>query len=91
MADPVEHKNVAGAAFHVRDCYVWAEIYYLDSPTDYREYLPRGSGFGNLVMLDSSQASSDLKTRAFPVLANCVALSLVLLAEYLVYIVADGF
>jgi len=25
---------------HVGDCYVWSEIYYLDSPTDYRECLP---------------------------------------------------
>jgi hypothetical protein len=91
MADPVEHKKVACTAFHVRDCYVWAEIYYLDSPTDYREYLPRGSGFGDLVMLDCSPASPDSKARAFPVLATCVVLSLVLLAEFFVYMVADGF
>ena len=24
---------------NVSDCHVWAEIYYLDSPTDYREYI----------------------------------------------------
>jgi hypothetical protein len=91
MADPVEHKKVAGTSFHVRDCYVWAEIYYLDSPTDYREYLPRGSGFGELVMLDPCQASPHSKARGFPVLATCIVLSLVLLAEYFVYMVADGF
>lgn len=34
-------KQLGGEAFHVRDCYVWAEIQYLDSPTDYREYLPQ--------------------------------------------------
>jgi hypothetical protein len=28
-----------GREFHVGDCYVWSEIYYLDSITDYREYL----------------------------------------------------
>ena len=28
------------SAFHVADRYIWAQIYYLDSPTDYREYLP---------------------------------------------------
>ena len=59
MADLVEHKDVAGTSFHVRDCYVWAEIYYLDSPTDYREYLPQStshSGFGELTMLESSQS-----------------------------------
>ena len=27
--------------FRVSDGYVWAEIHYLDSPTDYREYLPQ--------------------------------------------------
>ena len=91
MADLVEHKDVAGTSFHVRDCYVWAEIYYLDSPTDYREYLPRGSGFGDLVMLDSSKASADPKADGFPVLATCVVLSLVLLAEYLFYMVTEGF
>jgi len=91
MADLVEHKDVAGTSFHVRDCYVWAEIYYLDSPTDYREYLARGSGFGDLVMLDSSKASPDPKADGFPVLATCVVLSLVLLAEYLFYMVTEGF
>ena len=30
----------AGATSHVRDCQMWAEIDYLDSPTDYRECLP---------------------------------------------------
>jgi len=41
----------------VGDCYVWAEIYYLDSATNYRECLPGGRPSsvnpGNeLVMLD---------------------------------------
>jgi hypothetical protein len=30
-----------GQEFCVRDCYVWSEIHYLDSATDYREYLPQ--------------------------------------------------
>ena len=39
------HKQNAGrAAFYVGDCRVWAEINYLDSPTDYREYLPTPPG-----------------------------------------------
>ena len=29
-----------GEEFHVADAYIWAQIYYLDSPTDYREQLP---------------------------------------------------
>lgn len=32
-------ENTSGT-FHVRDCQLWAEIDYLDSPTDYREFLP---------------------------------------------------
>ena len=34
------NNEIGGDSFHVRDCYVWAEIFYLDSATDYREYLP---------------------------------------------------
>jgi len=30
-----------GQDYHIADCYVWAAIYYLDSRTDYREYLDR--------------------------------------------------
>jgi hypothetical protein len=33
-------RHPGGTAVHVRDCYVWAEIQYLDSATDYHEYLP---------------------------------------------------
>jgi hypothetical protein len=49
---------VFGTSFHVGDFYVWAEIFYLDSPTDFREYLPeRGrtrTGFGQFTTLDDS-------------------------------------
>ncbi len=48
-----------GHAFRVSDCYVWAEINYLDSTTDYREYLPQGPIHvaaipSEFVLLDSS-------------------------------------
>jgi len=36
----VKKQLSGGAVFHVSDCRVWAEINYLDSPTDYREWLP---------------------------------------------------
>jgi hypothetical protein len=55
-----QYKQVGGEPFHIRDCYVWAEIYYLDSRTDYREYLPerpRALPECELVMLDSSRES----------------------------------
>jgi len=35
-----QERHAGGSAFRVSDCRVWAEINYLDSPTDYREYLP---------------------------------------------------
>jgi len=36
----ISDRNAIGfREVHVGDCYVWAEIYYLDSPSDYREYI----------------------------------------------------
>jgi hypothetical protein len=40
MGQIIQQERIGGTAAHVGDCLVWAEIYYLDSPTDYREYLP---------------------------------------------------
>jgi hypothetical protein len=40
MSDLTQHPQIGGTGIHVGDCYVWAEIHYLDSPTDYREFLP---------------------------------------------------
>ena len=56
-------KKLAGYSVHVEDCYIWSAIYYLDSPTDYREYLPRRLDPGDvphneLVLLDSSRKIS---------------------------------
>jgi hypothetical protein len=49
--------QVGGNIFFVRDSYVWAAIYYLDSPTGYREYLPQYSSIpkldSELLILDS--------------------------------------
>jgi hypothetical protein len=35
------YKRVGGHVAHVSDCQIWAEIFYLDSPTNYREFLPQ--------------------------------------------------
>jgi len=32
--------RVGGSTARVGDCYIWAEIEYLDSASDYREFLP---------------------------------------------------
>jgi hypothetical protein len=57
MSESNEHTQTRGTTTHVGDCYIWAEIYYLDSTTDYSECLaPRirkiGPDVGDLVMLD---------------------------------------
>ncbi len=41
MDNPIRQTLGTGLTFTVSDCRVWAEIHYLDSPTDYREYLLR--------------------------------------------------
>jgi hypothetical protein len=39
MRETMDRKEIGCEAIHVGDCYVWAEIYSLDSRTDYREYI----------------------------------------------------
>lgn len=56
---------------HIGDCYVWAEIYYLDSRTDYRECLPQHCArqcvvASDLVMLESSEFSQRSRARYLP-------------------------
>ena len=54
-------RPVGGNSVHVRDCRIWAEINYLDSPTDYREYLPvdrnlsRHHAFGDPTVFDTDK------------------------------------
>ena len=57
MSTPNRYTQTGGTTSHVGDCYIWAEIYYLDSTTDYRECLaPRiqeaASDDVGLIMLD---------------------------------------
>jgi hypothetical protein len=92
MVDFIEGKDVAGEYFHVRDCYVWAEICYLDSPTDYREYLPLNRGTspaikGVSVMLDGSRPSASRVT-FYPLLAPVIIF--LLLAGYLLHLIVDS-
>ncbi len=63
-----QEKQIGGESIHVGDCYVWAEIYYLDSATDYREYLPEYSVWkprlaqGDFVLTDTSGNWPDRST-----------------------------
>ena len=41
MPNKAELEQDGGSEFRVGDAYVWAEIHYLNSSTDYREYLPK--------------------------------------------------
>jgi hypothetical protein len=49
------------SSYRVGDCYIWSEIQYLDSASEYRECLPQrianrapAEGVDDLVMLDTS-------------------------------------
>src|SRR3981081_3380125 len=46
MGNLADHQRMGGEGVHIGDCYVWAEIYYLNSTTDYREYLPQDGADG---------------------------------------------
>ncbi len=81
-----------GRDFRVRDCYVWAEIHYLDSTTDYREYLPRPvvsartSTRSEFAILDSWKHSSRRRTfLVVGVLVVCLV-AFCLLADGLMYL-----
>ena len=49
MSTGPRQDEIAGA-YRVGDAYLWFAIHYLDSPTDYREYLP-ASGRPSMLLL----------------------------------------
>jgi hypothetical protein len=64
MGNLADHHRIGGEGVQIGDCYVWAEIYYLDSTSDYREYLPQNGANGprsvsldDLVLLEPSERS----------------------------------
>ena len=72
---------------------MWAEIHYLDSSTDYREHLPQNrlqlsTKRDDLEMLDASSRFSPAYWHRLPLLA--IAVVLILISAYLVYVVVDG-
>lgn len=85
-----QEKQIGGEPFHVRDCYVWAEIFYLDSGTDYREYLPEYSVRpptllqSNLVLLgDSGSDRGTLTASTTPAALALFSWALLCLVVYL--------
>jgi len=46
MGNLVDDQRIGGESVHISECYVWAEIYYLNSATDYREYVPQNGADG---------------------------------------------
>jgi hypothetical protein len=81
-----QYKQIGGEPVHIRDCYVWAEIYYLDSKTDYREYLPEGPHSlpdNELVMLDSSREALNHNS----VVSWAVPLAAIVLSALFMYLV----
>ena len=79
-----QYTQIGGEPVHIRDCYVWAEIYYLDSKTDYREYLPERAPSlpeNELVMLDSPSPTPN------SIVSAAVPLALVVLSALFMYLV----
>jgi hypothetical protein len=92
MKNLAETRDVGGAGFHIRDCYVWAEIYYLDSPTSYRECLRENGHIqahrdDDFILLDSQCPRSGTRLAVLMVAAFlCFAL-----AGYVLHTVIEGF
>jgi hypothetical protein len=59
MDNLADRQRIGGVSVVISDWCIWAEINYLDSPTDYREYLPQNCAAprkipdNGVVMLDS--------------------------------------
>ena len=72
MRKLANHEQIGGQGFHARDFNIWASIFYLDSPTDYRDYLPRDSSKRSpgpaeeLVMLDGSPLPRESRANDSP-------------------------
>jgi hypothetical protein len=66
MRDLPSREPIGGMEFHVGEPYVWAQIYYLDSGSDYRECLPHDiTGTqpltGELIFLDDATSFRGVK------------------------------
>jgi hypothetical protein len=72
MDNLADHRRIGGESVQIGDCHVWAEINYLDSATDYHEYLPknfarpRNIAGNELVMLESHAPPRSSKAKHWP-------------------------
>ena len=87
------NQNAERNSVHIQDCRVWAEIHYLDSLSDYREYLPGSSvqpiaELGNLVMLDANRSGSAHRA-SLSILG--IGLLLFLISGYLLFLMSGYF
>jgi len=64
MGTLTDHHRIGGESVHISDCYVWAEIYYLNSTTDYREYVPRNGADGRRSMSLDNRVPLEFSERA---------------------------
>jgi hypothetical protein len=68
MDNLANHECIGGQEVHIGDCQVWAGIFYLDSPTNYREYLSQNCGVHSLrsketlVMLDEVPSQWNIRS-----------------------------
>jgi hypothetical protein len=90
MGNLANRQRMGGESVHIGDCYVWAEIYYLDSPTNYRDYLPQDRVLGprtvpldDWVILESSERSPGRGKK--PLLGWIVFLSILLISGLVSY------
>ena len=77
-------ETIGASAVRIDDCHVWAAISYLDSPTDYREYLPpvrpeRPEPSGSeLRMLEASSSTAWRPLRTIMVTAFLICILLLI-------------
>jgi hypothetical protein len=76
----------------IQDWRIWAEINYLDSPSDYREYLPQNNTQpkgrrGDFVILDTPRRSAIPVERMLMFIVGSIV---VLICGYFVLVVVDA-
>lgn len=55
----------SGGTFHVGDAYIWSQIYYLDSNTDYREHVPRNHALQGSALQEPMVLLDDIPSHSF--------------------------